>query len=144
MISLVVFSHYGLSDIVKGRWQIQDYDRLRFSIQSAGFIAGLTNPFGVGPGGWPNTHSLYVRTLAEQGIIGLLSLGLLISALLFPLIRTAWVGGSKTGVITDGVLLAMLVGQLINSLVIDSIHWRHLWLLLGLVWAFLDIQIEKE
>jgi hypothetical protein len=29
---------------------------------------------------------------------------------------------------------------LVNSLVIDSIHWRHLWVVLGLAWASLEMQ----
>jgi len=52
-------------------------------------------------------------------------------------------GGNNDG-ITAGVLLALIAGQLVNSLVIDSMHWRHLWVVLGLVWAYLDLQAEIE
>jgi len=33
------------------------------------------------------------------------------------------------------VLLACLAGLALNSLVIDTLHWRHLWLILALAWT---------
>ena len=32
-------------------------------------------------------------------------------------------------------LLAAWCGLLVNSLVVDTLHWRHLWLLAALIWA---------
>jgi hypothetical protein len=37
--------------------------------------------------------------------------------------------------IGSAALLAAWVGLLANSFFIDSIHWRHLWLVAGLIWA---------
>lgn len=144
LAAMVIFQSLGLSDVVIAHSHLQDYDRLRFNIQREGLITGLLSPLGVGPAGWPNAHSLYVKTFAEHGILGLVALCILIGGLAFPLARHAWYEGKKTEVITAGVLLAIIAGQLVNSLVIDSIHWRHLWVVLGLAWAYLDMQVKKK
>jgi O-antigen ligase len=107
-------------------------------------VAALTHPIGVGPGGWPNAHSLYVRTLVEHGVLGLASLALLIGALVTPLAHRAWQERRSEGLLSNAVLVAAIGGQLINGLVIDSIHWRHLWILLGLAWSALETQAVQE
>ncbi len=130
----------GLGNVIARRTRFQIYDEMRFSIQMGGLLAGLSHPLGVGPGGWRNAHSLYVRTLAEHGVLGLTALGLLIGGLVVPLARRALQEPARNQVLPDRVLLACIGGQLVNSLVIDSIHWRHLWVLLGLAWASLEMQ----
>jgi hypothetical protein len=37
--------------------------------------------------------------------------------------------------IGSAALLGAWVGLLVNSLVIDSLHWRHFWVIAALVWA---------
>jgi hypothetical protein len=143
LVVVFVLQLFGLGEVIARRSQLQDYDALRFDTQRRGILAGLAYPLGVGSGGWPNTHSLYVRTLAEHGVLGLTSLGLLVGGLVIPLARRAWRNSAKNPVLPDRVLLAWIGGQLINSLVIDSIHWRHLWVVLGLAWASLRMQ-ERE
>lgn len=143
LIALVVFQSLGLNNVIVAHSHLQDYDRLRFNIQREGLITGFTSPLGVGPAGWPNAHSLYVKTFAEQGFLGLAALCILIGGLVFPLTKQALDMRRKTNLITAGVLLAIIAGQLVNSLVIDSIHWRHLWVVFGLAWAYLDMQDEK-
>lgn len=144
LASLVVFQSLGLNEVIIAHSHLQDYDRLRFNIQREGLIAGFTSLFGLGPAGLPNAHSLYVKTFAEQGFLGLAALGILIGGLVFSLVRQAMNEGGNNDGITAGVLLALIAGQLVNSLVIDSMHWRHLWVVLGLVWAYLDLQAEIE
>lgn len=144
MVTLFLLQTFGLGDYISWHWQIQAYDEVRFGVQKAGFISGFTRPLGIGPGGLPDAHSLYARTLAEHGILGLASLGLLIGALVFPLAKRAWTDRDEIRELSAYILLAIIIGQLVNSLVIDSIHWRHLWVILGITWAFLDLDREKE
>ena len=40
------------------------------------------------------------------------------------------------------VVLAVVVGTLFQSLFVDSTHWRHLWLLLAMLWA-LTIAVDR-
>lgn len=127
-----------MAAFVSAHMRLQDYDMARFGNQYQGLIAGLSQPLGVGPAGWPNAHSLYVKTLAEHGLLGLVSLGMVIVGSIWPLIRRVAVMDGSRRALSAQVLLAILIGQLVNSVVIDSIHWRHLWVLLGIAWAFSD------
>jgi hypothetical protein len=136
-VGLVIFQVLGLSEIFASRTGYHAYDEQRFDTQWRGLLAGLSNPFGVGPGGWPMTHSLYAKTMAEHGILGITGLVLLIGGLVVPLARRAWQKPDENAVLPAALLLALIVGQLVNSFVIDSIHWRHFWVLLGLGWASL-------
>lgn len=144
LIAILTLQFWGLDEIMSGRWKLYGYDEVRFSIQRQGIVAGLTHPIGVGPGGWANTHSLYVRTLAEHGVLGLISLGLLIGGLVIPLARRAWQEPPKRVILRDPILVASIGGQLVNSVVIDSIHWRHFWILLGLAWSALEMRAGQE
>lgn len=144
--TVLIFQGFGLIDDALARLGFKGYDKTRFGVQRGGVVAGLTHPIGVGPGQWPNTHSLYARTLAEHGLLGFISLGLLIGGLTVPLVRRIWQHSHAVDkeILSDRVLLASIGGQLVNSLVIDSIHWRHLWMLFGLAWAALDTQRVEE
>jgi len=144
LVAILALNSWGLGEVMSRRWTFYGYDEARFSIQRRGIVAAFTHPIGVGPGGWPNTHSLYVRTLAEHGVLGLASLVLLIGGLMLPLVRRAWQGGAAKGILPDRLLVATIAGQLVNSVVIDSIHWRHLWILLGLAWSALETSVGQE
>lgn len=119
---------------LEGRTGLQSYDAYRFNAHLLGIQAALAHPLGVGPGRFLevigyDAHSLYVRALTENGWLGLISL-------LGWLLATA--GGlwrrreASEGPISPATLLAILGGLAVQSLVIDTIHWRHLWLLCGL------------
>ena len=118
---------YNLSEFFINRLGLQGYDQDRFEFQRA-FIRGLENAplFGIGPGNYGKltegyaTHSLYFRTLGEKGIFGLFVLALLVIISLknFWKIRKAY-----------AFLFAGFIGNLINSIFVDTWHWRHLWIL---------------
>jgi uncharacterized membrane protein YdcZ (DUF606 family) len=144
LVAVSSIQFFGLNSLVEDRMQLLDYDIERFSIQAAGIITGLTHPLGVGPGVWSNAHSLYARTLAEQGVVGLLSLLSLLGGIVFATFNLALKEKYHLRVISAKVILAIVIGQLINSFVIDSIHWRHFWFILGIAWAYLDFYTTKE
>ena len=51
---------------------------------------------------------------------------------------TLWqnvVAGRSTYGIGSAALFGAWCGLLVNSLVVDTLHWRHLWLLAALIWA---------
>jgi hypothetical protein len=125
----------GLAGFLAWRLSPHDYDVYRFERQREGLTTGLTRLFGGGPGTWDNAHSLYVRTFAEHGILGLASLLVLLLVLIIGTFRRALSQVSKPYGLSAAVVLACLVGLALNSLVIDTIHWRHLWLLLALAWV---------
>jgi len=129
----------GSVGFLEERAQLQSYDADRFGAQRAGIEFAETRPLGIGPGQFEvlqplSSHSTYVRALAEQGVLGLATLGALMFGTLLLALRNTVLGRDTYG-IGSGPLLAAWCGLLANSLVIDTIHWRHLFLLAGLIWA---------
>lgn len=121
------------------RASFQVYDVQRFGAQVSGIDLAAQYPLGIGPGQFErvselSAHSTYVRALAEQGVLGaLVFLGLMLVTLAFAA-RSAVLGRSTYG-IGSAALLAAWCGVLANSLFIDTLHWRHLWVLAALIWA---------
>jgi O-antigen ligase len=129
----------GSLSFLKERAQFQTYDNQRFGAQSGGIRLGETHPIGIGPGQFElvepiSAHSTYVRALAEEGVLGFVVLVALLYGTLLVALRNA-VRGWDTHGIGSTALLACWCGVLANSVFVDTLHWRHLWLLAGLIWA---------
>ena len=129
----------GSGDFLVERAQPQAYDQQRFSGQRAGLEPALRYPFGAGPGQFESiahtsAHSTYARVLGEQGFPGLLALLVLLGYTLAVAARNAIVGRGTYG-IGSVALLGAWCGLLANSFVIDTVHWRHLWIVAALIWA---------
>jgi O-antigen ligase len=129
----------GSGDFLTERAQLQSYDSDRFGAQAAGLAPGQRYPFGVGPGQFENVapisaHSTYVRVFAEQGLPGLLTFIALALFTLGAAVANA-VAGRDTYGIGSAALLGAWCGLLVNSVVIDTLHWRHLWIVAAFVWA---------
>lgn len=120
-----------LYEFFLGRLGLQSYDMDRFSAQKE-FIDIMNYSiyslvFGIGPGNYEKfskmaTHSLFARYIGERGLLGIITL------VIFILMITRYVSKSEYG----KLFIPILIGQLINSFFIDSLHWRHLWMLLAL------------
>ena len=121
------------------RARLQTYDTQRFGAQHSGIELAVKYPLGIGPGQFEkvspiSAHSTYVRALSEEGVLGLLVLlALLLLTLMFAS-RNAILGRDTYG-IGSAALLAAWCGLLANSVFIDTLHWRHFWLLAALIWA---------
>lgn len=121
------------------RAAFQVYDVQRFGAQLSAVDLATQYPLGIGPGQFElvselSAHSTYARALAEEGVLGVfVLLGLMLLTLGFAA-RSAVVGRDTYG-IGSAALLAAWCGVLANSLFIDTLHWRHLWLLAALIWA---------
>jgi O-antigen ligase len=129
----------GSADFLVERAQLQSYDADRFGAWVAGLEPAQQYPFGVGPGQFEqiasiSAHSTYVRTIAEQGLPGLLSIAALMIFTLAAAVGNA-AGGRDTYGIGSAALLAAWCGLLVNSFVIDTLHWRHLWVVAALIWV---------
>jgi O-antigen ligase len=121
------------------RAAFQDYDAQRFGAQATGLELAAEHPVGIGPGQFERTsdvsaHSTYVRALAEQGVVGVLLILLLMLLTLGFAARNASLGRDTYG-IGSAALLGAWCGLLANSFFVDTLHWRHLWLVAALVWA---------
>ncbi len=129
----------GSGDFLTQRAQLQSYDSDRFGAQAAGLAPGQRYPFGVGPGQFEyvapiSAHSTYVRVFAEQGLPGLLTF---LALALFTLAAATAnaIAGRDTYGIGSAALLGAWCGLLVNSIVIDTLHWRHLWIVAAFIWA---------
>jgi O-antigen ligase len=129
-----------VQEMLQIRLRYQNYDTNRFATQVDAILAAIEHPLGIGPGVSESTfsratHSLYVRALIENGPLGLLSMLLL---LLSSLGRVTW---RALGAEDDrsraflSAVAAMLWGLTAESFVIDSVHWRHFWIVLALAWT---------
>lgn len=118
-----------ISAIVRARLGFLSYDAGRFKAQALSFeLLGRSPILGVGPGSYEafsrlSAHSLYARILGERGIVGSLAF------LAFAALAFAPAALKKA----EAWLLAALAALLVSSFFIDSLHWRHLWLLLALL-----------
>ena len=129
----------GSVDFLEERAQLQSYDTERFSAQRTGVQLASEHPLGVGPGQFEldqpvSTHSIYIRVLAEQGVLGLAVLIALLAYTLVLAARNA-VAGRDTFGVGSAALLGAWVGMLANSAFVDTLHWRHLWLVAALIWV---------
>jgi O-antigen ligase len=129
----------GSSSFFEQRAHLQTYDSQRFGAQRSGIEIAQTHPIGVGPGQFEyvapiSAHSTYVRALAEEGVVGALALVSLLIGTLIVAGRNVILGRGTAG-LSSTALLAAWVGLLANSVFVDTLHWRHLWILAGLIWA---------
>jgi O-antigen ligase len=129
----------GSGDFLSERARPQQYDTERFSAQRAGLRPAQVYPFGAGPGQFESiagisAHSTYARALGEQGFPGLLVLLALLALTLSFAVGNAVRGRSTYG-IGSATLLAAWCGLLASGAFVDTLHWRHLWLVAALIWA---------
>lgn len=129
----------GQLSFLKERAHFQTYDSQRFGVQSKGIALGEHHPLGVGPGQFEahepiSAHSTYIRTWAEEGPAGLAVLLALLLGTLWLALRNARRGWDTHG-LAPAALVAAWCGILVNSVFVDTLHWRHLWLVAGLIWA---------
>jgi O-antigen ligase len=135
----VVVVATGSTEFLEERAQVQSYDTERFSAQRTGVRLAEEHVLGVGPGQFElantvSAHSLYIRVLAEQGIVGLALLVALLAGTLALAAGNVAAGRDAYGV-GSAVLLAAWCGLLANSVFVDTLHWRHLWVVAALIWV---------
>jgi hypothetical protein len=111
----------------------------RFQLQEQALSSLLEAPIGMGPFEFAREfglqqHNVYLQGFLVYGWIGgiayiLMLLVTLLVGLRSALIATPWQLGTITA-------FATFVGEVGEGMVIDTDHWRHFFLLLGMVWGF--------
>jgi hypothetical protein len=119
---------------------LQGYDRDRFRTQRLAFQSALARPLGIGPGQAEQqfdyaTHSSYMRVLSENGFVGFAAYAgfvlLTLGRALAMTMRTKNIFWRRIFLIAA----ACILGHMVNSGVVDTVHWRHYWFLLALPWC---------
>jgi hypothetical protein len=120
---------------------IQSYDvgqGGRFRLQELALTSVLKFPNGMGPFEFARVHGLQQHNVYLQAFLvygwtgGMAYLMLLFSTVMVglrkALVRTPWQPYLITAV-------AAFVGEMAEGFVIDTDHWRHFYLLLGMIWG---------
>jgi O-antigen ligase len=139
----IALSFESVATMFKERFQlVQSYDvgeGGRFRLQELALAALLQYPNGMGPFEFARVyglqqHNVYLQAFMVYGWIGGISyIMLLIATFIFALrsvfaIDTPW---RPYLIATVGAL----AGEVLEGIVIDTDHWRHFFLLLGLTWG---------
>ena len=136
---VVLLVSTGSLTFLQQRSQLESYDKDRFGAQESAF-AGMTDfVLGHGPGQVEKgldiaTHSMYARSAYEQGVLGLV----LVSTLMVATLAFAWGLVRRDGEVNgvgSAALLGSWLGLLASGFFIDTLHWRHLWVVAAMIWV---------
>jgi len=125
-----------LGSYLVDRLAYQAYDNERFGNQRFALELADRSLFGIGPGQYTfprfplDIHNLYLRVLVENGLIGLLALLAFLASSVFYGLAGVFRRGPYVGMYTASV--AVIIGILVESMVIDTLHWRHFFFFLSI------------
>ena len=120
---------------------IQSYDvgqGGRFRLQELALNSVLTFPNGMGPFEFARVHGLqqhnvYLQAFLVYGWVGGMAYVLLLLTTVMVGLRTALVRVPWQPYLITA--LAAFIGEIAEGFVIDTDHWRHFYLLLGMIWG---------
>jgi O-antigen ligase len=148
---LIALQIPSVSELFTARAQLaQDYDSARlgrFARFGIGFLLAMEKPFGIGPLVFgqiygEDTHNIWLKTLLDYGWLGFASYLTLI----------CWtVAAGFRALLRDRpwqpyllCAYAVFLGHIALGTVIDTDHWRHFYLLLGLIWGAIGLEHRHQ
>jgi hypothetical protein len=110
----------------------------RFRLQEIALSSVLMFPDGMGPFGFATAqglqqHNVYLQAFLVYGWAGGMAYILMLLTTVFIGFRTVFVRTPWQPYMITA--LAAFIGEIAEGFVIDSDHWRHFFLLLGMVWG---------
>ncbi len=129
---------------------VQDYDAGhmgRFERHIYGFQLAMEKPLGIGPLTFgrmlgEDTHNIWLKALMAYGWMGFASWFVMIVWSLFagfrimfrqrswqPFLLISWIG---------------VLGHTLLGFIIDTDHWRHFYLLLGMLWGCIALEVRFQ
>lgn len=121
----------------------QDYDSGeggRFDNMFEAFKMALGNPLGIGPDQWSRVsssglmpHNIYVNVFVSGGFISLFGFAGLTLLTLWTGLRALRLSPPAQGILIAAI--AAFFGHALEGLLIDSNHWRHIYVLIGIIWG---------
>jgi hypothetical protein len=132
----------GVRDIVQSRTSLQAYDTAgsggRFSGQIFGFAMAMEHPLGLGPYEFAkhhgaDPHNVYLNALLSYGWLGAASYYLLVAMTLIFAWRTGVARGPLHVYAAPAAAGFIVIAA--EGIIIDTDHWRHFFLLAGIVWG---------
>lgn len=129
---------------------VQDYDTGRggrFARHLQGYLFALETPLGVGPLQFgpifgADTHNNFLKALMDYGWVGFFSWITLLMVTLaagFKLLfrQRPWLPYFQIAYVT-------FIGHHIIGNVIDTDHWRHFYLLMGIIWGCIGLEYRWQ
>ncbi len=139
-----------VANLFEARASSQNYDSGetgRFGRQGYAYELALENPWGLGPGEFRNLriieepHNVYVSVLHVYGWGGGLLFYLLVGVTIWKCVQIV-IRPSPYRLMAIPVASTFVI-VMAESILIDTDHWRHVYLLIGLVWG-LSSAIGKD
>lgn len=138
---IIALSTDKVREMLEIRFQVQSYDVMeggRLSNQRLILSEALVRPLGVGAYlseivFYRAPHNIYLHVLIESGWIG----GLAFYAFLIVTLRKAYKFCFQPTSIQRSYMVTFVctIGILVQSIFIDSTHWRHMYLLFAMLWG---------
>ncbi len=148
---LVVLQIPSIAELFTTRAQlVQDYDgaRLgRFARYGIGFLLATEKPFGIGPLVFgqiygEDTHNIWLKTLMDYGWLGFASYLTLIIWTIAAGFRILLRNRPWQPYLLSAYVV--FLGHIALGTVIDTDHWRHFYLLLGLIWGSIALEARHQ
>ncbi len=122
---------------------IQPYDvgpGGRFTEQKLALSVILDHPNGMGPFAFANTyglqqHNVYMQGFLVYGWLGGATYLTLVAATLMIGLRAVLVRSPWQHYLIAAY--AVFVGELVEGMIVDTDHWRHFFLMIGLIWGLM-------
>lgn len=150
-LALITLQIPGVADMLSERARLaQDYDSARlgrFARYGIGFMVALEHPLGIGPLVFgkiygEDTHNIWLKALLDYGWLGFsayltLTVWTLAAGFRLLLRNRPW---------QPYLLCAYVVyvGHVGLGTFIDTDHWRHFYLLLGIIWAIIALETRYQ
>ena len=118
----------------------------RFVLQEIAFGQLFEHPLGLGPFEFARIyglqqHNVYLQAFLVYGWLGGVSYIALLATTLFVGLRYAFVRSPWQ--FSLAAACAAFVGNMFESFIIDSDHWRHFFLFLGIIWGLSAATINR-
>ncbi|MCB1382802.1 MAG: O-antigen ligase family protein [Notoacmeibacter sp.] len=148
---LIALQIPSVADLFQTRAKIvQDYDgaRLgRFARHAIGFMMAMEKPLGIGPLNFglmfgEDTHNIWLKALMDYGWLGFFSYFLLIMWTLAAGFRILF--RQRPWQPFFMCAYSALLGHVLLGTVIDTDHWRHFYILLGMVWGVIALEMRVQ
>lgn len=144
---LVVLQIPDIAETFSSRAQLaQEYDSARlgrFARYGLGFQMAMENPLGIGPLVFgkiffEDTHNIWLKALLDYGWLGFASYVVLIVWTLAAGLRILFRDRPWQPYLLCAYVV--LVAHVALGSIIDTDHWRHFYMLLGLIWGAIALE----
>ncbi len=129
---------------------VQSYDggeSGRFARFGDGFLMAMENPLGIGPLNFgrllgEDTHNIWLKALMDYGWLGFAAFVALVAWTLAGGFRILFRARPWQPYLLCAYVV--FIGHLILGTVIDMDHWRHFYVLVGLIWGAMALEARHQ